>query len=779
MEDPLGIGTKDTKRSESKSKKIKGINPTLENFNPITYLVHVHMNTPMEDILTGKMRLENKVTSRQKQLEFLVKDNFSSFVICKDAIDLIHQKIESELSDHNYIKEAQATFQALVKKSHELFDDLLAKQKEIDKIRNVLSILKRSQFIFNLPRRMRDNIAKGEYSKVVLNYKKVNSLVASASHASIKNVLSEVETIVKDLRKDLFESLQNPTLTLKQQEDIIGLLLDLGSPTDPAWFCIVMRYERIVNSLNEKFQAPNEKFFSLIKSSKEKSQIQIVSQILTSHLPDFWSLVKAYFDGTYHKTLSEERKKEIAVPNSSEELHKMMHNILDMYNSYVKQYLLGSDASLIIPQTIQERDSDDAPKSLGKFMTNLKLKVPRSNIDIVKKSGHRRSTSDGLASMNPKLMHSASLTQYAMQQQANEIENERENVLAILNLHKTLIDMKMPPKYTDIIGKLLDEAKKLYISDTFSEILKEAKHWHRLENWEIVEQHHMVTNLPNIFKTSFENILSDLEGIVINDDPIVSYIQEKSYEYINLFLDNMHHLAMKDESSSRQLENDEEFSKDSKLLIILNNLAYTRVFILPILEAKFEKECKTKLYWSDNENVRLIKHLENMILNKYLLKKTQVLNIIIRNGLVFTHKDWDGKTLPKDIRDYVLSLLVNFVITHDELYRISKSIVHVILSMLLENVFQTIYECVSMVEVNSIYDSVQVGIELDFISFIMRKHKTPLTKQLFDDIDDMLQYSSLIDQKSSSLTMSQKKEIRSIITTKQSHTSLMFACFNE
>src|SRR5690606_14843516 len=130
-------------------------------------------------------------------------------------------------------------------------------------------------------------------------------------------------------------------------------LLDLGSPNDPAWFCIVMRYERIINSLKEKFQSQQQdKFLSYFKSSKEKSQIQIISQILTTHLPDFWSLVKAYFDGTYHKTLTEERKAKIAVPNSSEELHKMMNNILDMYNSYVKQHLFGSDPGSMVSQTI-------------------------------------------------------------------------------------------------------------------------------------------------------------------------------------------------------------------------------------------------------------------------------------------------------------------------------------------------------------------------------------------------------------------------------------------
>ena len=211
MEDPLGIGGEDgrkrkrtheddesdededtgplspKKAQRMAAKKLKGtLDPTDEKFDAVMYLVKIHQNTSIEELLTGKARLEQKVTSRQRQLEFLVKDNFSRFMVCKDAVDDVHLTISSQKLNNSarVMDQASASFGDLLQRSKDVFGPLLERQQEIDRIKSVLGILKRSQPIFNLPRRMRDNIAAGEYSKVVLNYKKVKSIVATASHAS-------------------------------------------------------------------------------------------------------------------------------------------------------------------------------------------------------------------------------------------------------------------------------------------------------------------------------------------------------------------------------------------------------------------------------------------------------------------------------------------------------------------------------------------------------------------------------------------------------------------
>lgn len=379
MEDPLGIGGEDSRKTKHQqeeydsdedeegsttaaellsprkakriaARKLKGaLDPTDEKFDAIMYLVKVHLNTSIEDLQTGKGRLEQKVTSRQRQLEFLVKDNFARFMICKDAVDDIYMTISGQKLNNSakIVDQASSAFKDLLSRSKNVFSPLLERQIEIDRIKSVLGILKRSQFIFNLPRRMRDNIAAGEYSKVVLNYKKVRSLVATASHASIKNVVSEVDSIVRDLHTTLFEVLDGQNVSLKQQEETIRLLVDLGSPVDPAWYSLEIRHARMKAILQERVMKANSvtenAHYSLGLSSQKNlsSLILTVSSMLQEHMPPYLQLANNFFDRTYHKSLSEKKKNALSEQHTEAEFISKLHELLAIYTDIVIRAFYG------------------------------------------------------------------------------------------------------------------------------------------------------------------------------------------------------------------------------------------------------------------------------------------------------------------------------------------------------------------------------------------------------------------------------------------------------
>jgi hypothetical protein len=68
---------------------------------------------------------------------------------------------DTQTKEHNLsFDKIEGTLQELTSKAKQIFDPLIERQKEIDSIRKVLSILKRFQFVFNLPRSMKENIEK-------------------------------------------------------------------------------------------------------------------------------------------------------------------------------------------------------------------------------------------------------------------------------------------------------------------------------------------------------------------------------------------------------------------------------------------------------------------------------------------------------------------------------------------------------------------------------------------------------------------------------------------
>jgi len=130
-----------------------------ENFSPSLYLSKIHSKTPMKELLRGKKTLEERVLSRAQKLKLLVSENFSHFCACKNTIDRL---LEIDFEDAINFTPAETisdTIKELVTNITNAFQKLFTRQTEIDQIKDILSILTRSQFVFNIPSIMRENIA--------------------------------------------------------------------------------------------------------------------------------------------------------------------------------------------------------------------------------------------------------------------------------------------------------------------------------------------------------------------------------------------------------------------------------------------------------------------------------------------------------------------------------------------------------------------------------------------------------------------------------------------
>jgi hypothetical protein len=896
MEDPLGIGGGDQRKGKSQqdfddsdedeessassvawsprkakriaSRKMKGaLDPTDEKFDAVMYLVKVHQNTPIEELQRGKARLEVKVTSRQRQLEFLVKDNFSRFMICKDAVDDIYMTISGQKLNANakIVDLATASFSDLFNRSTAVFTPLLKRQTEIDRIKSVLGILKRSQFIFNLPRRMRDNIAAGEYSKVVLNYKKVRSLVATASHASIKNVVSEVDAIVRELHATLFEHLEQPTASLKQQEEYIKLLVDLGSPVDPAWYTLELRHTRMKSMLLERAAkaapVPESPHFSLGIAQAQQQRnaailIPVVSNMLQEHMPAYLHLANNFFGRFYHKSLSEKKKTALSLRHSVSDFLVKLHELLAIYSDIVIRSFYGPAArNMAEAAKLQTRSdfnnatpSDEIPNkatagsSPTMIITGKKKKTrPRTNTrsassDVIPTSlksqmasamseSHVPGTSQAASGTSPTgtsqlsattndtsslvLNRSTPAPSTTLPQtsliSADEPLQDKEKVMAILKLFQQLQPLLPSPdsEWLTPLSELLDVVTRTFVRELFSDVLFEARTWYSQEDWLVLDQQRMITALPYTFESALTSTLDRLEGLVMKNDPLTVFVQKKFIECIECFVDNIHHLTfintevnlMQEGTTSDERDDestgseDEAFqsnrydalsiSADSRLLIVLNNCTYTKKHILPSLLERFKEQYGVELYGPKARHANeLFEQLEDMILRKYVTHKTFTLNEIIRSGVLFSGFDWGGITVPPTgLRDFVMSALLELVFVHDELHRVSRSLLRPVLSTVLENIYQCFLDCLQHIDTVSNHGVLQLGMELDFLSSVMRKYKSPIATGLANELDHILQYNSIMDPKSDEVLAKDKKIVKALLSSKLQEASLLVECF--
>lgn len=90
---------------------------------------------------------------------------------------MIRFDTEVQMSDNGAgSRKVEATTKEVCARAHRVYDPLLTRKAETDKIRQSLSILSRFSFLFTLPSKIAANIRDGEYDKAVQHYKKAASI---------------------------------------------------------------------------------------------------------------------------------------------------------------------------------------------------------------------------------------------------------------------------------------------------------------------------------------------------------------------------------------------------------------------------------------------------------------------------------------------------------------------------------------------------------------------------------------------------------------------------
>ncbi|XP_049849574.1 exocyst complex component 2-like [Schistocerca gregaria] len=819
MEDPLGIGTKtDGSQTPYLSKfngglsrdrvvkRKKTLDLISEEFEPITYLISVHRDTTIDNLLVGKRNLELKLASRQRQLEYLVKNKFSLFIACKDAIGSINAKMNADSTSAQIITYSEFIFSDLEKSSREIFSNLIERKNEIDRIRNALSILKRSQFFFHLPRQMRDNIEARQYGKVAACYKRIKSLTATISHTYARNVLAEVESIVSNLRTTLFELLEHPNTTLKEQEVIIMQLIDLNSSMDPAWFCISLCYKKMKSLLTEKLVNLNSPPVSDRYSSRSfdlsTSPIVQASQILQEHMPRFWHLFKLWSSNL--PEISGDLVKNSAEHHTQEEFLELLEDIYHVYCDIVIKDFYGPFYT--IEQVVELLNE------MCKLLPNGSFTLFNEKKSFTKRKVDRHSSSHHSLTLSPFQKHEkmknvksdTPTTTYNfpkkfkdfIQQSVNDNDVDgscfgKEIVLSIRNLQQCLSQI-LPEEYMEALSDLFDVILRTYIVKEVYDIFYKIRTWFTRETWAIANQNYMITSVPLKFECILKRLLNNFEAVIWKDHPLIILFQKSLVKCLNHFLENTFHLVF-----TEKVECGEEIatrlgrsvksstgihatSEDARLIILLNNCYYVRTKIVPALVETFEsKYNRTLFYDAKFRELQPIEQLEEMIKLRYICFETVALNSILNGGLLYSGFDWSGSSvLPSNIRDYVKVALLELVFIHDEVYRTSKKLVFTILSTLLMNMYQCFLDIHIYVDSISKFAALQIGIELEFIHNVMIKYRTPISNKMYFDLDQMLQYSSMMDPKSSDFTIKEKKEVKSIITSELNDTYLCYECFN-
>jgi len=213
LEDPLGLVNDNT---EGLDEFHYG-----EKFNPKRFLAKVHKNISYDKLLSGHL-LAQKDEFRQKQMQDLVGSNLNRFVKAKDTVVELHDR---NILRIEHTETLIRSYIGLQEDSKQLFGKMIKRKKRTEKIKEVLSILKRHQYVFDIPSNIIHNMDRCDYNQVVHDYRKAKNFRALCrERMGITDVpifvpiFEKIDSQIDKLRQILFRELQLNMHTLAKRE---------------------------------------------------------------------------------------------------------------------------------------------------------------------------------------------------------------------------------------------------------------------------------------------------------------------------------------------------------------------------------------------------------------------------------------------------------------------------------------------------------------------------------------------------------------------------------
>ncbi|KAL8466919.1 hypothetical protein ACS0TY_035843 [Phlomoides rotata] len=727
--DPLGLGLinhktfrliSDNVANASFSVDVEPLDPSAreklnyysEKFDAKLFLSRVHLDTTAADLESGALSLKNDLKGRTQQKKQLVKENFDCFVSCKTTIDDIESKLKRIEED----PEGAGThhlfncIQGVSSLANRAFGPLFERQAQTEKIRSVQGMLQRFRTLFNLPSTIRGNISKGDYDLAVREYRKAKSIVLPSHVGILKRVLEEVEKVMQEFKGMLYKTMEDPNIDLANLENTVRLLLELEPESDPIKHYLNIqnrkirgllekctldheaRMENLQNELREKalsdakwrqiqldvnqssedLDALNSGDLPAEMTSEELDSlrgryIRQLTAVLIHHVPVFWKVALSVSSGKFAKssqvsadtsTNSSVNKTEDKVGDSLDEVAGMIRNTLSAYESKVLSTFRDLEESNILSpymnDSIKEvsrasrafEAKESAPLIAATMLRTLEFEI--SKIYILRLCSWMRTSIDEIS------------------------RDESWIPVSILERNKSPYSISsLPLAFRAVMISAMDQINEMFNS-LQSESAKSEDAFAQLQ--EIQES----------VRLALLNSLLDFAGHL---EHIGSELRHNRSELGSLHFQN----GYPHEPGEELVDPLPGSIVDphQQLLMVLSNIGYCKDELALELYGKYKN-----MWLQSRGNIEEDADLQELVINftgleekvieKYTLAKTNLIRSAGVNYLLDAGVQWGAAPTIKGVRDAAVDLLHTLVAVHAEVFAGCKPLLDKILGILVE-----------------------------------------------------------------------------------------------
>ncbi|XP_078588251.1 vacuolar protein sorting-associated protein 51 homolog [Branchiostoma floridae x Branchiostoma japonicum] len=200
------------------------------HFKPEVYLQRLMQEKSLNELMDKERDMVRQIRSLDSDMQTLVYENYNKFISATDTI----RKMKNDFKKMEDEMDRLATnMESITEFSARISGTLQDRRQQITKLSGVHMLLKKLQFLFELPARLKKCIEMQAYGQAVRYYTKARTVLDQYQHMpSFHGIREDCSVIVAELCVKLREQFKNKESDAHQLAECVDLLLQLKEPAD-------------------------------------------------------------------------------------------------------------------------------------------------------------------------------------------------------------------------------------------------------------------------------------------------------------------------------------------------------------------------------------------------------------------------------------------------------------------------------------------------------------------------------------------------------------------
>ncbi|XP_069595553.1 vacuolar protein sorting-associated protein 51 homolog [Ranitomeya imitator] len=222
----LYYGINDEGKSSEKSLDPTDIDGV--HFQPELYLTKLRKEKSLTELMDIEADMVHQIRALDSDMQTLVYENYNKFISATDTI----RKMKNDFKKMEDEMDALATNMTVITDfSASISSTLQERHQHITKLSGVHTLLRKLQFLFELPARLKKCIELGAYVQAVSYHAKARSVLHQYQHMpSFHGIQTDCQAIMAGLAETLRQRFRDPSSSPQDLSECVELLLSLEEP---------------------------------------------------------------------------------------------------------------------------------------------------------------------------------------------------------------------------------------------------------------------------------------------------------------------------------------------------------------------------------------------------------------------------------------------------------------------------------------------------------------------------------------------------------------------